>query len=74
MIINKRGIQITIADDNSMAKDIRKGHDFDIVGSKIVIGSMGTKITNKWQAIEALKNASSIPEVKSVLIEFFETL
>ena len=74
MRIDFSGGHITISDDSETAKKIRKGHNFDIVGSKIVIGSMGTKITNKWQAIEALKNASSIPEVKSVLIEFFETL
>ena len=72
MIIDKVGIQITIADDNPMAKKIEAGHDFDIVDGELKIGNMGTELKTKWQIRNKVKQATTLNEVKQAIIALLE--
>ena len=74
MIIEKKGIAMTISDDNPIAQKIRQGHDFDIVEGKIVIGKKGTSIENKYQLSNKIQEAKNIEELKNVLSEIYKFL
>lgn len=70
MIIKENGTIITIADDSPIAQKITQGYDFKIKNGQIVIGQMGTDVKNKWQAIKSIQNATTLQELKTILIKF----
>lgn len=70
----KNGLtSITIDDNSAEAQKIRAGHDYDITAGKIIVGEMGKDITNKWQAINALKNATPA-QMKDTIIKIIDVL
>ena len=67
MRIEKNGTIIYIADDSTEAQKIIQGYDYAIIDGKLVIGSMGTEVKNKYQALKAIDGISTLSELKVVL-------
>ena len=58
---------IYIADNSTEAKKITQGYDYDIINGKLVIGNIGTDVSNKYQAMKAIDNINTLAELKVVL-------
>ena len=67
MRLEKNETIIYIADNSLEAQKITQGYNYDIINGKLVIGSIGTDVSNKYQAMKAIDNINTLAELKVVL-------
>ena len=67
MRLEKNETIIYIADNSTEAQKIMQGYDYDIINGKLVIGNIGTDVSNKYQAMKAIDGISTLSELKVVL-------
>ena len=72
MKLKGKGISISIDDNSEEGKKIKAGYNYKIEKGNIKILKAGTDITNKYQAIKALKESKNLKELKEILIKFLE--
>jgi len=66
---------VFIADDSVSAQKIREGYDYTVTDKDgLVIGKMGTKITNLHQARLAVGKATGIPDLKVILLKLLDVM
>lgn len=70
-----QGNTIFINDNSEIASKIQAGFDYhlDAMG-RIVIDSVGTGLQNKYQVKRALATATTVGELRTVLIKMVELL
>ena len=62
---------ITIDDNSPEAQKIKEGHNYSLnEKGELRIDEVGKNIKTKWQAINATKKATTLEELKKILIEF----
>lgn len=67
--------EMIIANDSPLAKKITHGYDFVIDDrNELVVKETMIEMQNKYQLANAIRQASSISEIKTVLIKLVELI
>jgi hypothetical protein len=75
MILKQGEITMTLDDSSADALKIEQGFDYTLnQDGTITFGEQGADFKNKYRAVRAIQNASTVAELKQVLISIVKKL